>query len=194
VISAPPPRKWRHPWWTTPAWSPEAQQWVATVEPGFVNGNAPVLRATVAEQQAAGNPWEINPLTGKQFFSDPIFGNQPGAISTKTVDLPLYLSPAIPLTWRPIGFDGDPNAGVPQYFLNLGAAKAPPQQDQLAALISGNEAPPAAPPPPNLRLLRACDLWIHQPRLGLTSTVTILGDLALGTGNVVQQLSPVARS
>jgi hypothetical protein len=196
VMSSLRSAKWKHPWFTRPAWSPAAQQWVATVNPGFVNGQAPIYRATIQEQQTLGNPWEINPLTGEQFFSASVFTQPAVTVATQTVDLPLYLNPAIPLDFYAIGFDGDINAGVPQFFLNLGAAKAvrqPSAEDQLL-----NDAQPVdATPPANLRLLRACDIWLHQPRLGLTSTVLLQPGVALLTGqsSVVQTLgvaSPAA--
>jgi hypothetical protein len=195
VISASPSARFKHPWFTTPAWSPSAGRWVAMVNPGFVNERTPIYRATVEEQKTAGNPWEINPLTGKQFFSDPIFSSQSStAQSTRTVDLPLYLNPAIPLDFRGVGFDGDPTSPVPQFFLNLGVAKAPqgPSQDDL---FSGNANSEPSAPPANLRLLRACDLWLHQPRLALTSEITLEPGIVTGRSNVTQTLgvrSPAA--
>ncbi|MDR3405600.1 MAG: hypothetical protein P4L99_24100 [Chthoniobacter sp.] len=193
AISAAPSSKWKHPWFTQPAWSASANRWVATIVPGFVNEQAPVYRATVEDQRDAGNPWEINPLTGKPFFSDVVF-SQPSTInSQQSVDLPLYLNPAIPMDFRGIGFDGDPSNSVPQFFIDLGAAAAPKQSsgdllndgDALQNGILG-----AAPTPPaNLRLLRACDFWVHQPRLALTSEVTLEPGIATGVSNVTQTLS-----
>ncbi len=192
AISAGPSPRWKHPWFTQPAWSPTANRWVATIVPGFVNEQSPIYRATVEEQRDAGNPWEINPLTGKQFFSDSIFAQPNVTDATRTVDLPLYLNPSIPMDFRGIGFDGDPSDDVPQFFVNLGAARAPQQSagdafndgDALQNGILGA----STPPPPNLRLLRACDFWVHQPRLALTSEVTLEPGIATGVSNVTQTL------
>ncbi len=194
ALSARPSPRWKHPWFTQPFWSPSAGRWVATIVPGFVNEQAPIYRATVEEQKTAGNPWDINPLTGKQFFSDPIFAQPTITNSTRTVDLPLYLNPAIPMDFRGIGFDGDPSNDVPQFFIDLGAARAP-KQPSAQDVLNGNPQQPDATPPKNLRLLRACDFWVHQPRLALTSELTLQPGPATGISNVTQTLgiaSPAA--
>lgn len=196
TLEAVPSPKWRHPWYTTPRWLPKAKQWGATIEPGFVDGFdaigngavvAPIFRATVAEQQAAGNPWENNPLTGKPFFSDPIFNKKPTPqVQTREVDLPIYLDPIVPLDFYGIGFDGDPNKEVPQFFLDRGAAAVPKS-------TAGQDAG-AASPPPGLRLLRACDLWLHMPRVALTSDVSVEDGTVTGQANVRQTLSVLSPS
>lgn len=172
--------KFKHPWFTTPSWSGSAQQWVATVQPGFVNEKCPIYRATIAEQQAAGNPWENNPLTGRPFFSDPIFKNPTEATaSLTTLDLPLYLNPAIALDFYGIGWDGDGNAGLPDFLVNLGAARLPAGQSVDTAKA-----------PANLRLVRACDIWLHQPRSALTSNVDLNpSGFITGQGSVLQTLA-----
>jgi len=186
-VTARPANRTRHPWLTTATYDPQLKQWTATVEPGFVNAQAPVFRATIKTQKAADNPWGINPLTGKKFFSDDVFNHlQPGP--DENVDVPLYLTPNIPLDFRNIGWDGDPKYPVPQFFLTLGAAKPPPRPS-LNDVLSGKADPNHTPPPPaNLRLLRACDLWLHQPRLALTSTISLQPGAALGISNVTQTL------
>jgi hypothetical protein len=188
AISAKPFAKWKHPWFTTPQWLSSSAQWAATVRPGFVNEQTPVVSLTVAQQEAAGNnPFGNNPLSGEPFFSADVFAKTPQEqIPEQTLALPLYLDPVIPLDFYSLGFDGAATRAVPQFFLNRGVASAPQQpsiDDQLAGVAN-----PAQTPPENLRLLRACDLWVHQPRSALTSSVQILGDLLLGTGNVIQQL------
>ncbi|EDY16675.1 hypothetical protein CfE428DRAFT_5788 [Chthoniobacter flavus Ellin428] len=180
AIAARPSNQFKHPWFTTPSWSGSAQQWVATVQPGFVNEACPIYRATVAEQQAVGNPWEINPLTGEPFFSASVFNSQQSTLNSQlSVDLPLYLTPAIALNFYGIGWDGDGNAGVPDFFVQLGAARLP-----------AGKSVDTAPPPDNLRLLRACDIWLHQPRSGLTSSVDLNpSGFITGQGSVQQTLS-----
>lgn len=42
------PVQWRSPWHTTVAWSPDREQWEATVKPGFVNGIDPMTVDAVA--------------------------------------------------------------------------------------------------------------------------------------------------
>ena len=34
---------WRHPWFTDPAWNPKQNRWEATVNPGLVNGEDPLV-------------------------------------------------------------------------------------------------------------------------------------------------------
>jgi hypothetical protein len=187
ALSARGSGRFKHPWFTTPAWSPSANRWMATVNPGFVNEQTLVFRATVEEQQTAGNPWENNPLTGKPFFSDSVFSKPVAEKKTRAVDLPLYLEPTIPLDFRGVGFDGDPTAPVPQFFLDLGVAKAP-RQPSPEDLLDGLSNPTDSAPPADLRLLRACDLWLHQPRLALTSDITLQPGPATGISNVTQTL------
>lgn len=189
AIAVRPSTQWKHPWFTQAMWSGSANCWVATVKPGYVNQQTPIYRATVAEQQSLNNPWENNPLTGQPFFSDSVFQNSSDAAAQNTtLDLPLYLNPAIALNPYAIGWDGDGNAGVSDFFINLGAARAP-KDTSLSDLLNG-ETSTAEPPPPNLRLLRACDIWLHQPRSGLTSSVDLdPSGFITGQGSVNQTLS-----
>ncbi|MEZ0256664.1 MAG: hypothetical protein ACAI37_15370 [Chthoniobacter sp.] len=194
ALSTTPASRFKHPWCTTAKWSPTAKRWVATVIPGFVNERTPIFRATVEEQKESGNPWENNPLTGRPFFSDSVFSSPTAERTTRTVDLPLHLNPAIPLDIHGIGFDGDPSLPVPQFFLDLGVAKAP-RQPSPEDLLEGLAEPVDPTPPTDLRLLRACDLWLHQPRLALTSDVSLQPGPATGISNVTQTLgvrSPAA--
>lgn len=194
ALSARPARGWRHPWQLSPGWSARAGQWVATVQPGLVNGECPIFRTTVEDQgTATARDFGLNPLTGKPYFSDPIFApDGPAQRPERTVvNLPLYLDPALPLTMRAVGFDGGPGEGVPEFFTRLGVVAAPRVPG------TNEEGPQPAPvePPPNLRLLRACDVWVHQPRLALTSTISIEPGIATGISNVTQTLgvrSPAA--
>jgi hypothetical protein len=190
AISAPRRRQVRHPWFTSPSYLGSAEQWVATVDVGMVDEEVPIYRATIAEQKANGNPWENNPLTGKQFFSASVFAQSETTVAAQTLDLPLYLAPSITLSFRAIGFDGDPQFPVPEYFLQKGAANPPPQPSG-DDLLSGNTAAvlQSTPAPKNLRLLRVCDIWVHMPRLALTSSVDLNPAGALtGQATVIQTL------
>ena len=177
--------KWRHPWFTTPIWQGAQQQWVAVMKPGFVNGRAPVVRQTIQQAKSDGRDYGINPLTGQPYFSAWIFDNPSQAAETTTISTPLYFSPAIRLSWRNIGWDG-PGETVPGFFRNLGVSKAP--TIDFSDPEAGATAMMAAPPVGN-RLLRACDLVLHQPRVALTSQISIEPGLLTGMSNVTQTLS-----
>jgi len=186
--SASPRGTWKHPWFITPRWS--SGRWSAQVKPGLVNAFAPVVRTTVEEQQEIGaqRDFGINPLSGVPFFSDPIFDHptQPVPAAKRIIDIPLYLDPAVALTLSPLGWDGPGDGAVPQFFLDRGVARSPRP--------SGGSGDPEdgvtvefTEPPANLRLLRACDVWVHQPRLALTSSIEVaevFGELS----NVTQTL------
>lgn len=178
-------RPWRHPWFTQLGWSAGLKRWVAYVNPGLVNGKAPVARTTTVEQEkATGRDFGINPLSGQRYFSAHVF-NQ--AATTEEagdeIDVPLYLAPAIPLVWRNVGWDA-PGSAVPEFFEKRGVAAKP-----AINLENLTAAEPSRPP--GLRLLRECDLVLHQPRLALTSQIEITPGtgLAFGQSIVKQTLS-----
>lgn len=186
TISCAGAQKWKHPWQTTPRWNGKMQRWVASVKPGFVNEKVPGVRTTIQEQQKADFDFGINPLTGKPFFSDPIF-NHPstGSGPAATLDVPLYLDPALVLDFYPVGFDGPPQFAVPEFFLHRGVAPAPKPLDPTSA-DEFDEAPQI--PPKGLRLLRASDVILHQPRSKLTSQIEIEPGLSTGLTHVHQTL------
>lgn len=160
-------RKWRHPWST--AVSLRDGQWSATVKPGYVNGRPPIYRTELSEQAEQGRDFGTNPLTGAPYFSSFVFRREQGVKFSGTIDIPLYLEPAIPLRqWRAVGADGSPLESVPQFFREQGVEDF------------GSEAR-------GTRRLMACDLILHQPRLGLTSTITQENPF-LGASNVRQVL------
>lgn len=172
-----------HAWQVTPAFDPDRLIWVATVKAGLVNGRAPAIRVSKeATANGLSQAAPVNPLTGLPFAS----------AEAETYDVPIYLSPQIALPWRAIGFDGDNSGagdGVPQYLLNLGASDTP-ALDEATASGNGGNLVDALTPPDGLRLVRVCELWIHQPRLALTSTVTIEGDaIVTGLQQYLQTLS-----
>ena len=158
-----------HPWQTTPGFSTELG-WFALVEPGFVNEECPTVRTNIEEQAQTERDFGKNPLTGKGYFTADVFSQPAHVVNRKIIDVPLYLAPAIALSFRAIGFDGPAGSAVPLYFKDRGAADAPKEADPLAedaGFSAVNETPRG------LRLLRVCDLILHQPRLALTSTITI---------------------
>lgn len=179
--------KWRHPWFT--ALRHEQGQWTATVKPGFVNGQCPIVRTTALEQGADAKDFGTNPLTGKKYFSDPVFnGGQTVEPKLVRVDVPLYLSPRLTMSWRPLGWDGPPGSQVPEFFANLGAGSQP-RIDLSAPEVNLDLLPQ---PPEGLRLLRVCDVVLHQPRLALTSTLNVLPGLLTGGFAAQQTLSLLA--
>lgn len=187
AISARPAPGWKHPWYTTPAWNAALGRWVATVKPGFVNEQCPVFRTTVIDQEEEGRHYGTNPLTGKEFFSDPVFAQETAApAEERLIDVPLYFDPAIPLEFRAVGYDGSPEFPVPQFFLDRGAAGAKPLP--TLANLDSDDAATDQGPPEGLRLLRACDLWVHQPRLALTSEITFGDGLVTGAAIASQTL------
>jgi hypothetical protein len=168
---------WRHPWWTTAAWSADAG-WCATItKPGYVNGRAPIYRTTLQEQDGTGRDFGKNPLTGEPYFSSFVFApaTAPGAAGT-IIDVPIYLQPAIPLrTWRGVGApDGSALESVPQFFLERG-------------IVPFGEDPSKG----SGQRLVACDLILHQPRSGLVATITHENPFA-GQSIVRQTLSAAA--
>jgi hypothetical protein len=149
-------------------------------------GHTHELASARAERNPGQSPnkFGTNPLTGKPFFSASVF-DQATSASTgdQLFDVPIYLQPTIELQWRAIGFDGENNFdgdAVPQYFLDRGASNTPAVDAALQNFDPG-QLVAAVTPPQGLPLLRVCELWMHQPRLGLTSAVTIQGD-AIATG------------
>ncbi len=143
------------------------KKWTAVVEPGFLNGRCPKFRTT---EVADGE--------------------------TKQVDTPLYMRPLIPMRWRPLGWDSETGGAVPQFFKDRGASDAQPEIT-AAAIDEGASVFDTPEAPKTLRLLRACDIWLHQPRIALTSQIEITPAEGLLTGRslVSQTLSvtsPVA--
>lgn len=177
-------REWRHPWWVQVTWNTRQRRWVATVKPGFVNGQCPIVRTTVSEQSDNVRDFGTNPLTGRRFFSDRVFDQQKNVSGdAQRVNVPLYLQPSIQLGWRAVGFDSLNDEAVPPFLLDRGAAERPRSDDGANARVD-----PSPRIPRSLRLLRACDLWIHLPRLALTSSIEFHEGLATGISNASQTL------
>ncbi len=189
------PSVWRHPWYTTAEWMPQRKAFVAFVLAGFLNGMSPVVRTTAdALREARGTFFGqlVDARSGADEIAQlallAIGGEADSGVSGDTlIDVPLYQNPPIGLfEWRKIGWDGA--SAVPIFFQQRGVA-VPPRSvaDQLTA--GGKVALDTFSPPQGNRLLRACDIMLHQPRIALTSQIEIspLG-LATGATNVNQTL------
>lgn len=183
-------RKWRHPWFTRASWDGKRKQWTATVKPGFVNGNAPFAQTLVSNVPVPQQDFGINPLTGKPFFSDPIF-NHGGSMGpgTSVIAMPMFYNPPIDLTFRNIGFDSI-NEAPPDFFAKRGVQN-PPHQPTDDELLAGASLNLDAQPAKGNRLLRACDLVLHQPREALSSDITFGAGPATGISSVQQTLTVI---
>lgn len=186
---------WRHPWNTTALWLPGRKAWAAFVMAGFVNGRAPMVTTTAAELREGRGTFFgqlVDARSGaaeiEQLARLAIGGAEDSGVAGDTrIDVPLYQNPPVGLrSWRKLGWDGE--GRVPQFFADRGAANPPPSaaaQLQSTGTINAD----SLQPPRNLRLLRACDIILHQPRTALTSTIEVTPSGAVsGTGLVNQTL------
>ena len=188
IVSMSRPQTWRHPWFTQALWMGKKKAWMAFAVSGFVNGVAPMVRCSIGDLKESRGTFYgqlVDARTGaaeiKQLAELAIAeAGYSDLADTDMVDVPLYQNPPISLTeWRAIGWDGA--GSVPQFFLDRGVNK--PTQ-----AVSGNadtgihiDASKLVPPKGN-RLLRACDVFLHQPRTALTSSITISPDGGMVTG------------
>ena len=177
-ISMSRPRGWKHPWFTEAKWMPKKKAWAAFVVAGFVNGVAPMVRTTVGDfKEASGTFYGqlVDAMTGaaeiKQLAQLAVSNEEyPGLADSTAIDSPLYKNPPVGLNeWRNIGWDG--SAAVPKFFQDRGVNK--PVQAVSGNLDTGVKIQrDKTSPPKGNRLLRACDIFIHQPRTALTSQIT----------------------
>jgi hypothetical protein len=187
-------REWRHPWFTTPIWQPKRKTWAAFVLAGFVNGRAPMVTTTAGELREARGTFFgqlVDARSGaaeiEQLARLAIGGSEDSGLPDNTrLDVPLYQNPPVGLhAWRAIGWDGTERA--PQFFLDRGVKNPPPgAASQLQS--GGRIALNTVTPPKGLRLLRACDIILHQPRTALSSSISIEAGFATGISNVRQTL------
>jgi hypothetical protein len=203
-VSLGKPKQWQHPWQTQLWWLGDLKQWVATVLPGFVNGEAPVVNTTaaLALSLAKAGTFYNGLITARSGAADIARAASLAAESTAAadatpagqVDVKLTNNPPIQLAFRNVGFDSDGTVGsaVPQFFKNLGVQNSP----QPANLSDPNNPDTAdavvaalnVQPTPGNRLLRASDIVVHQPRMALTSTISIEDGAITGISNVTQTL------
>jgi len=186
-------REWKHPWHTEAIWLPGKKAWAAFVLAGFVNGFAPLVRTTAGELRdaratffgqlvdARSGAAEIAQLALLAIGGTGDFGGPDSTV----LDVPLYQNPPVPLNgFRPIGWDGSPS--VPLFFQDRGVGKPPPN---LQAVLErgGKPSEDSLTPPAGNRLLRACDIWVQQPRTALTSQITVSLSSAIAGTSVVDQ-------
>ena len=191
VVSMGRSREWRHPWWTRLEWLPMSKRWVAFVKAGFVNGLAPIVRTTAGVLREARGTFYgqlVDARTGAaeiaqlaRLATEEAGGLEDGA----TVEVPLYENPPITLSeWRNIGWDG--SVAAPLYFQYRGVNKP-------SGAVSGNLdtgikiSRDKLFPPKGNRLLRACDILLHQPRTALTSQIDITPGGAITGSSIVTQ-------
>ncbi len=190
------PKRWEHPWQTRLHWLGDRKQWVATVRPGFVNGRAPIVRTTAGEALALARNGSfyaglINARSGAADIrrAAELAGEGEAELQSigpgTRIDVPLYNNPPVPLGWRAVGWGsaGGVGSAVPQFFRDRGVEAAP-----RSVAADAGTFPQAPARKPGSRLLLACDVVLHQPRLALTSSVEILPGIATGISNVTQTL------
>ena len=193
-VSMQKPGVWRHPWFTVAKWMPLKKAWCAFVVAGFVNGVAPMVRTTAGDLREARGTFFgqlADARTGAAELAQlallAIGGSaDAGLDDSASLDVPLYQNPPISMNeWRNIGWDG--SAAVPQYFQDRGVSKpkaaASANTETGISINADNLTPPAGN-----RLLRACDIFLHQPRAALTSQISIEPGLLTGVSNVTQTL------
>ncbi len=193
-VAATRQREWHHPWFTVPQWMPRRKTWGAVVLAGFVNGRAPMVATTVGDLRDARGTFYgqlVDAYTGaaeiEQLALLAVGGpNDSGLPDDKRLYVPLYQNPPIGLySWRAIGWDGAERA--PLFFQDRGVNNPPPgARAQLES--KGTVSMSSMTPPKGNRLLRACDIFLHQPRTALSSSISIEGDLETGRSLVNQTL------
>ncbi len=188
-------REWGHPWFTTPQWLPKRKTWAAFVLAGFVNGRAPMVSVTAGELREARGTFYgqlVDANTGaaeiEQLARLAIGGaNDSGLPDKARVDVPLYQNPPVGLyEWRAVGWDGAEKA--PLFFQDRGVNN-PPAGVVAQLQSTGTVSAASLTPPRGNRLLRACDVILHQPRAALSSSITIEPGVATGLSNVNQTLA-----
>jgi len=85
-----------------------------------------------------------------------------------------------------MGSDGNAGDPAPQFFQDRGVSAAAPVSDDLGETQT-------ATVPPGTRLLRKCDVVLHQPRYGLQANVSVGDGIATGqaTTTVTLTLTPI---
>lgn len=189
-------KEWEHPWQTKLHWLGDLGQWVATVRPGFVNGEAPVVRTRAEVAKSLAGRFYNGLITARSGEDDIRRAAELASEDKKrfefdgNIDVKLYNNPPVTLPMRSLGFDSGGGLGtaVPSFFRKLGVNESPTPAtngftNAQAVVNSLNQTPPKGN-----RLLRAADIIVHQPRLALTSTVTLSPGIVTGISNVSQTL------
>ena len=158
-----------HPWQIRPVWVKDAKlkygHWRGIVTAGLVNA-IPTYVTMIYE--------EATDEARKRVELDAIANKKPIPGPKDSVKIYLDEMAEIKFNWRKVGSDGSPdsvtgnaNSGgligsfekVPDFFKRMGVADANPKILEQ--------------PPTTQRLLRACDIVLHQPRTGLINTSEI---------------------
>jgi len=159
------PEPWRHPWWTTAAWSPDRGEWVCRIKPGYV------VRGLAHQARTAAVSVRV-PLGWAPQSTLTRLGRKREMKSRVPVDAWLREEPEIALPagrWRRIGTDaglGESDEPVPRFFRKRGVNEP---GDRGFAEDGGlvHRRP---------RLLRAMDIVLHADRLANAT------DWRVGTG------------
>ncbi len=164
IISGRGTSRWRHPWQISARWryddtiQPVGGEWVAMVQPGFVNAQDVTIDVTSpAGTPNAGQSVPI-PLTDE---------------NTPEIVIGDFRDPAAP---GPIddafseNFTVAPGEGYPKFFDHLGVVPVAKGGSGLAALEP-------EPDPTRTRQIRACDIVLITPRMAARQTVTVLNPL-----------------
>lgn len=151
---------WRHPWQVSPRWDAASGKWLATINPGFVNGLD--AEARVARE---GAPEETLKRVGEG--AGDVFAR---LTEEPEIEIPLELLRAIGPDATPTGTVGDPSSAravfepVPKFFETLGVGD-PPEMTlnasegiKLSASFLNQEALNER------RLLRALDITLTKDR------------------------------
>ena len=168
---------WCHPWFTFPQWGTlldgKTQGWKADILPGWVGDGCPTMRMTVETAPNRTVQREFERQTELSLAAQPVPNKVDLQNPSAPIDVPLYDTGTLDLTFRNIGTDGDSSEAVPPYFSALGVGNPVPalnpdgsNADEVTNALTGV-------PAPTNRLLRACDLVLTQPRTALTSQITV---------------------
>jgi hypothetical protein len=174
---------WKHPWFTEAVWLPQKGAWVAVVMAGFVNGTAPVVRASAADLRETRGTFFgqlVDARTGAAEIAQLArlaIETEDGIPDDALMDVPISQKPPVPLSsWRKVGYGGE--GSVPLFFRDRGVGQPPATEPGKAQ----------ARPPAGNRLLCACDVFLEQPRTALSATVE-LTPTAAGSSLVSQTLA-----
>ena len=156
---------WHHPWFSAAYWWPAKKEWVAIVRPGFVNGRAPFVLTTGERMKAT--PSFLAPVTAWDGAADiqqaaELASENETPTGTSRIYVPLYRNPLLHLPFRELG---GKDAPIPQYFVRRGITA-----------VSG-------------RRVVYSDIVLQQPRMALTSQISVPMDLVFGSSIVTQTLS-----
>ena len=158
-----------HPWQIRPVWHKNPNgaggEWRGVLTAGCVNGIPAYVKMRFDEAPVAAQ---------ERVKSDSSKNLQPEPRSSDSVKIYLDEQAEVRFAWRNVGSDSSPesvsgNAGsgevigvfekVPDFFKRLGVA------DANTKIL--------ADPASTTRLLRACDIVLNQPRVGLVNNVSI---------------------